>query len=104
MPNPFAHGSPSNPTIAPKSRSGGPQRESLMSVFVSCRTTLEDLSRRTGAYGDALAVSVLAAYLTGRCNLPAASHNIVAGALNLRLQELSRPPTAAYRWSSDNPS
>ena len=104
MPNPPAQGSPPDPSFAPKHRNGTRQRESLMSVFVSCRTTLEDLSRRTGAYGDALAVSVLAAYLTGRCNLPAASHNVVAGALNLRLRELSRPAAAAYRGSGDERS
>lgn len=101
MSTPLTHGphSPSTPSMS--FLGGARQRETLLSAFVLCRTTLEDLSRRTGAYGDALAVSVLANYLTGRCNLPATSHNLVAGAINLRLQELSRPPTAAYRWPGD---
>ena len=98
MPNPLVDGSPSTPTIPPNAPNGARQREPLLSVFVMCRTTLEDLSRRTGLYGDALAVSVLADYLTGRRSLPAASHNVVAGAINSRLQELSRPATAAYQW------
>ena len=91
-------------STAPRPTDGAAPGEGLFAVFVLCRTTLEDLSRRTAAYGDALAVSVIAAYLTGRCSLPAATHNVVAGAINLRLRELSRPAAAPYRWLGEDGS
>lgn len=95
------HCAPSTGAPRPSTSGAGPH-ERLLPVFVLCRTTLEDLSRRTAAPSDAVAVSVIAAYLPGRCSLPAATHNVVAGAINLRLRKLARPAAAPYRWPGDN--
>ena len=102
MPSLLSNTSRSDPSRPPLGGSAVNQHERLFSIFVLCRTTFEDLSRRTAAYGDAVTASVIAAYLTGRCSLPSATHNVVAGAINRRLQELSRPAAVPYRWPGDD--
>ena len=69
----------------------------LLTAFVACRTTLDDLSRRTSALGVAISSSLIALHLTGKSWVSDATHNAVADAINVRLRELSLPPTVPRR-------
>ena len=72
----------------------------LLSAFVACRTTLEDLSRRITALGQNVSSSLIAAHLTGKVTVSTAEHNAVAQAINERLGELSLPPSANRTFRS----
>ena len=85
------------PAMTPRGNASTDQHQRLFAIFLSCRTTLEDLSRRTKTFGGGLSVALLANYLVGRSTVSAATHNVVADAINARLRELSKPPDAPYR-------
>lgn len=95
------HLRPTQPRRPPMALWGDPsteqQHERLFAMFLSCRTTFEDLSRRTKTFGSGLSVALLANYLIGRSTVSAATHNVMADAINARLRELSKPADAPYR-------
>jgi hypothetical protein len=70
----------------------------LFEAFITCRTTLDDLSSRAAALGEDLSAPVIAAHLTGRSCISAQKHNVLVAAINSRLAELSLPPAALYTY------
>jgi hypothetical protein len=81
----------------------GETRNRLLEAFIACRTTLDDLSSRATAQGENVSAPVIAAYLTGKSRLSALKHNVVAAAINARLDELSLPAAAPYRRETARP-
>jgi hypothetical protein len=69
----------------------------LFDSFCACRTTLDDLKIRMGVLGKRLTIATIAGHLTGRSDLSDQDHNALVDAINIRLRELSAPPTARYR-------
>lgn len=65
-----------------------------MDAFVACRTTLEDLSERAAAQGTVVSAATIAAHLTGQAELSQQSQDAIANAINARLAELAKAPTA----------
>jgi hypothetical protein len=74
----------------------------LFEAFVSCRTTLDDLSSRAAALGEDLSPPVIAAHLTGKACISAQRHNILVAAIDARLAELSLPAAALYTYRFPN--
>ena len=72
----------------------------LFETFITCRTTLDDLSDRAAALGADLSPPVIAAHLTGKSCISAQKHNVLVTAINARLAELSLPASA--RHTSDS--
>jgi hypothetical protein len=70
----------------------------LFEAFITCRTTLDDLSDRAAALGADLSAPVIAAHLTGQSCVSAQKHNVLVTAINARLAELSLPTTARYTY------
>jgi hypothetical protein len=70
----------------------------LFEAFIRCRTTLDDLSNRAAALGEDLSAPVIAAHLTGKSCLSAQQHNVLVGAINARLDELSLPESGHYTY------
>jgi hypothetical protein len=68
----------------------------LFEAFISCRTTLDDLSSRAAALGEDLSAPIIAAHLTGKSSLSAQKHNVLVAAINDRLHELSLPAAPLY--------
>jgi hypothetical protein len=68
----------------------------LFEAFITCRTTLDDLSTRAAGLGEDLSAPVIAAHLTGKSCIPAQQHNVLVAAINARLAELSLPESARY--------
>lgn len=74
--------------------------ERMLAAFVACRTTLDDLSGRAAALGEAVSGAVIASHLTGKSDVSDAKHNAVADAINARLSELSLPAAVDHRPDS----
>jgi hypothetical protein len=72
----------------------------LFETFITCRTTLDDLSERAAALGADLSAPVIAAHLTGKSCVSAQQHNVLVSAINARLAELSLPTAARYTYRS----
>jgi hypothetical protein len=70
----------------------------LFEAFITCRTTLDDLSDRAAALGADLSAPVIAAHLTGQSCISAQKHNVLVTAINARLAELSLPTAARYTY------
>ena len=66
----------------------------LFEAFITCRTTLDDLSDRAAALGAEISAPVIAAHLTGRSCISAQKHDVLVTAINTRLAELSLPAAA----------
>jgi hypothetical protein len=77
---------------------GSEALELLFEAFISCRTTLDDLSNRAAALGEDLGAPIIAAHLTRKSSLSAQKHNVLVAAINDRLAELSLPPAALYTY------
>jgi hypothetical protein len=50
-----------------------------------------------GMLGTQLTIATIAGHLTGKSDLSDQDHNALVEAINIRLGELSAPPTARYR-------
>jgi hypothetical protein len=74
----------------------------LFEAFITCRTTLDDLSCRAAALGADLSPPVIAAHLTGKSCISAQKHNVLVTAVDARLAELSLPASARHT-SDPNP-
>ena len=70
----------------------------LFEAFITCRTTLDDLSDRAAALGADISAPVIAAHLTGRSCISAQKHDVLVTAINTRLAELSLPAAARYTY------
>jgi hypothetical protein len=73
---------------------GSEALERLFEAFITCRTTLDDLSSRAAALGADLSAPVIAAHLTGKSCISAQKHNVLVTVVNARLAELSLPASA----------
>lgn len=99
-PSPDASVHASQPRDVPPAETRLDDDARLFAAFVSCRTTLEDLSDRAAAAGERVSGSLIASHLTGKLPVSAVEHNAVADAINERLGELSLPAAAPYREES----
>jgi hypothetical protein len=90
----------------PASESDGPavdaepfdeDQRALRDAYVATRLTVEDLWLRYFALGGNAGKVEIEAYLSGLMPLPSLQHNILAHAINERLDELGPPPRAPYR-------
>ena len=68
--------------------------QGLFEAFITCRTTLDDLSDRAAALGADISAPVIAAHLTGKSCISAQKHDVLVTAINTRLAELSLPAAA----------
>mgnify|MGYP001025587905 FL=1 len=75
----------------------------LFEAFITCRTTLDDLSYRAAALGADLSAPVIAAHLTGKSCISAQKHNVLVAAVNARLAELSLPASARDTSDPNDP-
>ena len=75
---------------------------SLAEAFTNTRLTLEELWLRYFALGGDAGKVEIEAYLAGLMPLPSLQHNILAHAINERLDELGPPPRAPYRPDTQN--
>ena len=66
----------------------------LFEAFITCRTTLDDLSYRAAALGADHRAPVIAAHLTGKSCNTAQKHKVHFTAVNARVAELSLPASA----------
>jgi hypothetical protein len=76
----------------------------LFEAFITCRTTLDDLSDRAAALGAELSGPIIAAHLTGKSCVSAQKHNVLVTAINTRLAELSLPAIALKSAGADRAS
>ena len=72
----------------------------LFEAFITCRTTLDDLSDRAAALGADISAPVIAAHLTGKSCISAQKHDVLVIAVNARLAELSLPASARHTFSA----
>lgn len=75
----------------------------LFEAFITCRTTLDDLSYRAAMLGADLSAPVIAAHLTGQSCVSAQQHNVLVTAINARLAELSLPTAARHTYRFQRP-
>ncbi len=76
-------------------------QQDLAEAFALSQLTVEDLWLRYFALGGDAGKVEIEAYLTGLMPLPSLQHNILAHAINERLDELG-PRRAPYRPDSDS--
>lgn len=72
-------------------------RGQLAVAFAGTRLTVEELWLRYFALGGDAGKMEVEAYLAGLMPLASLQHNILAHAINERLDELGPPPRAPYR-------
>lgn len=72
-------------------------RRALAEAFGGSRLTVEELWLRYFALGGDAGKVEIEAYLSGLMPLPSLQHNILAHAVNERLDELGPPRRAPYR-------
>jgi hypothetical protein len=77
-------------------------RRDLAEAFSGARLTIDELWLRYFAMGGDAGRVEIEAYLSGLMPLPSLQHNILAHAINERLDELEPPHRAPYR--PDGPS
>ena len=77
------------------------EQRSLTGAFAAAKLTVEELWLRYFALGGDAGKVEIEAYLSGLMPLPTLQHNILAHAINERLDELGPPPRAHYRSDAD---
>lgn len=79
-----------------------PHRRELADAFAASQLTIEELWLRYFAIGGDSGKVEVEAYLAGLTALTTLQHNVLAHAINERLDELGPSPRAPYR--PDNPA
>ena len=78
----------------------GEHQRQLTEAFAGAKLTVEELWLRYFALGGDAGKVEIEAYLSGLMPLPSLQHNILAHAINERLDELGPPRRAPYRPDS----